>query len=248
MAHATPFLSGIRGYPFFNPLLPVIALVQPWHSLSPYEWSRVHGTPWYYLPPPGGHDRTPTAQRIMRALSAVPESPRGIVMSPESTFSYPLRKNDREIEWWRSVLPKNTEYLCGVIEKEKFGLAQSIIKIDSAPIIQAHKKYITIDFFESCHHDLCAHRVLNKIIGWKTGKLRPACEQGAPLMIGGRHTQVLLCSEALWAPRQDAERVVICINETWFPRWIQHLFLAALWWRWCTSRVVVVGHHQSVWW
>ena len=233
VSYATPFLSGIKGYPFLNPVLPLIAWLQPGEKILPHQWYSLNNQHYYYLPAPKrSSSRAGCAQQLMMGLNQIGPPPPGgnpIILSPESTFSYPLNEYSEELAWWRSVLPERMTWLFGAIWQNKEIKQQAALFLTKEPIINKHIKHNCIDFFESTNKTTKLPHMLNKLIGWKTEYLQAARTQGPQINLNGRVVQVLLCSEGLYAPLHS--QAIILANETWFIRWVQTLFWAALLWR-----------------
>lgn len=259
LSYATPFLPTMPGYPFFNPLLVPIALMnevsgarcaqERWHAIVA-AGKQVNIYP---LVPPKSENRAACGQKMMLKVNKTGKSGLSgidIIIAPESSLPFAI---SQEVEWLRSVLQKGSNIVFGATkkdEKNKEKSRQNAFLIDSSLIMHPHTKHHGIDFFEISSPKSKLFSFWRNIVGMKTGNFAAAQEQGAPWQIDGLVVQPLLCSEALWEPwSRGVDMELVLFNETWLPWPIQKLFIASLRWRswWSGVPLLAVGH-QSAWW
>lgn len=259
LPYATPFLPTMPGYPFFNPLLPCIALMNETSGarLEQEHWQDIvvagRQVNLYPLVPPKGESRAACGQKMMLSVNKAGKSDESgvdIIVAPESSLPFAI---DQEPQLLRSVLLEGVSIVFGATKEDdenKEKSRQSAFLIDSGLITHHHKKHRGIDFFEISSPDSKLFGFWHNIIGLNKGDFEAVQRRGGPWHIDGLVVQPLLCSEALWEPwSREVDMELVLFNETWLPWPIQKLFIAALLWRSWWSRVpmLAVGHH-SAWW
>lgn len=210
-----PFLSGIKGYPFFNPVLPLISWLQPGSALHPFEWSDVDGAKKCavcYLPPPtaapgqsGQRSRAWYAQKMYLALNRVPSGAGAcscknmphIIVSSESAFPFTITELE-ELSLWRSMLQENNFFLFGGMQKNGKKFEQTSFLLSKIPITHRFIKKKCVDFFEFCDASNIFHRFLNNFMDWKMNNIVPGGpDQPASCVLQGIKIKPLLCADVL---------------------------------------------------
>ena len=118
-----PFKLGTSGYPFMNPLLPLMSLVVKQQSLEQGSWQIVslHGRSCAVLPLGlrASDYIAPRAQRVaeiylqLAAVGQPPAAEMAVILTPESFFPYKMVP--QELASWQSILPDRTFLLLGTV-------------------------------------------------------------------------------------------------------------------------------------
>ncbi|MFH1643738.1 MAG: hypothetical protein ABIA74_01020 [bacterium] len=165
-------LGRVEGYPFINPLIPLVRykfFVLIFHffsnfwghaQINKFDLDNQQQTKVFYLKPPvveGKDESNPHsyAQKIYHNLSELNlfkyqnDYKNLIVVAPESTFPFPINKNNDQIDFWSNVLPENAQFLLGTQHKRGKKTYQSVVILNRGLIINFYDKTHLMPFTEN---------------------------------------------------------------------------------------------------
>ncbi len=250
-AGSLPFLDCTPGYVFMNPALPMLVWGRSCISreVLPTQWQRCWvGSEvfWlYYMPPETTVTRIALAQKIYKKLFAVPSAPgegAAVVVSPESTFSYPVYEELEEFRLWQSALPADVVWIFGGVQPRGSMLVQTLFYLSRSPITERYEKTNLIDLFEAPPQGFLQKSVatafsiaFGSFISGKKGEINRV-----------PNLQPALCSDLFCLNSDQRRAVLLAANEEWLPDFVKLLWQGyGLYWSLTRGRGLIwVGHRE----
>jgi apolipoprotein N-acyltransferase len=157
------FLGRLEGYPFLNPLIPLInfrlfmkILICFGFGVQP-DFGGLKNTEFIHLTPEArqeGESWVDAEYKVLQELCKLKlwertdQTKKLVVLAPESAFPFPLNKYQSAIELWSNVLPKNTHLFIGSQYKYGEKLCQSVYWIHQRRIKNIYVKKHRVPFVE----------------------------------------------------------------------------------------------------
>ena len=270
------FIDKISGYPFINPLIPLVCFLSG-PNLESKNYSKetlssetfnvielfVDGERYelYHLRPVKTfcHGKSKSindySQKIYQNLCALDlynkqNGVKKIVLAPESTFPFPLNKNQEQLDLWSLALPKDTNFLLGSCRLEQGKTYQTVYFTRNGLIINFYDKTHLVPFVEKVskkYNDWPWIKSLFLKRGFSFNRSKREEFSGVSNVIGHKIIIPRICSEFFFCFNNlvgHNKLIILFVNDSWFASYFRRLMYGLVKLRSLQAKVPViyVGH------
>lgn len=236
------FVGKIEGYPFINPILPLI-------SWCPFKMSLAFkvGPPVFYLKPLNCFDKNLTAcrvgQHIYHELANLnleeykDKFENLIIVGPETTYPFFLNKNLEQIKLWDSILPSNAQLILGSQRLDKkLGqekIFQTVYLINQCRIINFYDKKHCVKLVEKTPKSLKNLKIIKNFLKNKLEFSRSKTTELTFFKISDEFKIIpIICSEIFFLNLNKIKKlknkekdltIFLFVNDSWFMSYFKKL-------------------------
>lgn len=231
------FFGEEHGYPFSNPILPIIGFAIEKDGCMN---CLVSTHKFMYLKPVQGRDSDEVAEQIYEQLKElnfkITKNETIIIVGPETTFPFALNKMPKYVKLWGKVMPIGSHLLFGSFLKRGGNYFQAIYYARASRIMQVFCKNHCVSFSERIPKFLrpfsWAKRIFLKnksaFKKEKVAKEQRRCITDDELSITSVMCSELFLKSTTWLKDQscESEIIVALVNDSWFTSYLKKLMLA----------------------